>query len=78
MAATDRRYDHNTGIITMPEMPDDKWVAGVIAIMLDEDGNYSAVFQSGEREMPTPEIREEIGSLACHAWEVANCPGLEL
>lgn len=69
----------NLGVIAIPEMPKEKWCAGVVAVMYDEDGNYSTVWKAVSLpELPAPEIREEVGSLAAHAFEVANCPGLEI
>jgi hypothetical protein len=75
----DQPTRRNTGGVSIPEMPREKWCAGVIAVMYDEEGNYSTIFKAFSMpELPIPEIREEVGSLAAHAWSVANCAGMEL
>ena len=74
MAESQRDYTKNSGIIAMPEMPDDRWCIGAIAVMWDGE-RYTTVFHADGQELPTPEIREELGSLITHSWEVANHPG---
>lgn len=70
-----RQYDKNTGMVIMPGMPDDKWVAAGIAVMYDGE-NYSVVYEAvGHEHLPIPEIREELGSLIIQAWQAANHPG---
>ncbi len=76
--SAEQKPSRNLGVVAIPEMPREKWCAGVIAVMYDEDGNYSTVWKGQSMDLPAPEIREEIGSLASHAFEVANCPGLEV
>lgn len=75
MAESRRSYARNSGIIAMPEdMPDDKWCIGAIAVMWDGE-RYTTVFHADGQELPVTEIREELGSLIAHSWEVANHPG---
>lgn len=67
----------NLGVIAVPEVPKDRWIAGAILVTIDEDGNYSFAFHSQSAEhLPAIEIREELGALAAHAWQVANCDGV--
>lgn len=74
--AEGRRYDRNPGLVTLPQIPDDQWIAGVVVVLYDEDGNYTTSYRAvGMDELPTPEVREELGTLITHAWEVANHPG---
>lgn len=76
MAQATRKYDHNSGIISMPEMPDDKWCVGAVAVMWDGE-SYTAVFHADGQELPIPEIQEELGSLITHSWSVANAAGYD-
>ena len=36
---------------------------------------YTTVFHAEGQELPTVEIREELGSLITHSWAVANAAG---
>lgn len=68
----------NFGTIGFPEVPPDKWIAGAVAITLDENGNYDAVFHAQSApHLPAIEVREELGALLTQAWSMANCPGIE-
>ena len=72
-----RRMDRNVGVVTFPGLPDDKWIAGAVAVMIDEHGNYSTVFKAVSAEdLPAVEIREEVGSILGHAWQMANTSGV--
>lgn len=74
----DRRYDRNTGYLTMPDLPDDKWVAGVVVILMDDESNYTAEFHPESLDkVPGPELQETLGQMLAGAWELANSPGIE-
>lgn len=76
MQMADRRYDRNTGIITIPDLPDTHWVAGVVVVLYDGE-KYTPVFRAESLEhLPIPEIQEELGSLIAYSWEIANTPGI--
>lgn len=73
-----RDYSRNLGLISLNEIPDDKWIAGAIIVLLDKDGNYTTVFKAQSLEhLPAPEIQEEIRSIVTHSWAVANVTGFE-
>ena len=74
MAESQRDYTKNSGTVRMPEMPDDRWCIGAIAVMWDGE-RYTTVFHAEGQELPTVEIREELGSLITHSWAVANAAG---
>lgn len=74
----DRRYDRNTGYLNMPDIPDDKWVAGIVVILMDDDSKYSTEFRAESLDkVPGPELQETLGQMLAGAWELANTPGME-
>lgn len=69
----ERTYDRNAGFVSLPQIPDDKFIVGVIVIMTDEDGNYSTEFiPESLVEVPSPEVQETLGGMAAQAFEIAN------
>lgn len=74
----DRAYDRNAGFVSLPDIPDDQYIAGVVVVLMDENGEYTAVFKPESLDAtPIPEVQEALGPLITQAWAMANTPGVE-
>lgn len=75
---TDRNYTRNPGMISVPEADDDKWIAGAVIVLLDEDGQFHCRFKNVSiDEMPVPEVQEELASWIKQAWDLSRFVGIE-
>jgi len=69
----ERRYDRNPGLMTLPTIPDDKYIVGAVVVLMDENGFYSAQAVTGSLdELPEPETQEMLGGYVATAFEIAN------
>jgi hypothetical protein len=69
----DRRYDRNVGYLELPLIPDDKFIAGAIVILSDEEGELSTQFVAESLDMvPDVKQQEEITATVTEAWREAN------
>jgi hypothetical protein len=75
-----RAIDRNIALIALgQDFPDDVFIAGVIVVTLDQDGNYGTVFKAESLDdLPIPELQEELGHHITTAWEMANTPGIHI
>lgn len=75
----DRAYDKNVGFISLPEVPDNVFIAGAIIVMIDEEGEYNVAFRAESLDkVPSEELQQEIASIVRSAWAIANTPGMAL
>lgn len=74
-----RSYERNLGMISTPEVPEDKWIAGVVVVTMDEEGKFSTIFKAESLDdVPTPEVQEALDGMISQAWAMANSPGVAL
>ena len=68
-----RSYDKNVGYIELPLVPDDKFIAGAIVILSDEEGNLSAQFVAESLDhVPDIDEQQRIAAAVTDAWREAN------
>lgn len=74
-----RDCSHNAGFISLAAIPVEEYVAGVIVVTIDDDGEYGTHFiPESLDEVPDPEVQKELGKLVTQAWATANLSGLVL
>jgi len=74
-----RNTEYNHGIVLDRDMPDDKYIAGAVVILMDDAGEFTAhfvhqrtMFHWRTAPLPSPEVREDLGSLLATAWNIAS------
>lgn len=68
-----RSYEKNAGYISLPDIPDDKFIVGAVVILMDDAGEYSSVWVPESLDaVPTNETQEVVGGMAATAFEIAN------
>lgn len=71
---SDRSFEHNAGFISLVNhVPDDEYIAGVVVISINDNGDYSSRFiPESLDEVPSPEVQETLGAMIAQAFEIAN------
>lgn len=76
MADQERRTDRNRGIVSAPEMPDDKWVVGAFVVLMDEDNEFYVYVKDTQDPdavaSPIDEVKIELAALVAQAYQLAN------
>lgn len=68
-----RSYEKNAGYISLPDIPDDKFIVGAVIVLMDDAGEYSSVWVPESLDaVPTNETQEVVGGMAATAFEIAN------
>lgn len=68
-----RSFTHNPGYVSLPNIPDDKIIAGVVVVMKDDAGEFSSEWHPESLDaLPAPEVRETLGGFTATAFELAN------
>lgn len=73
----DRNTTRSAGFVSLAEVPEDRWVAGIAVVTLNEEGGYDVIFQAESLDnVPDPEVQEILGPIIAQAWALANNSGL--
>lgn len=73
----DRNTTRSAGFVSLAEVPEDRWVAGIAVVTLNEEGGYDVIFQAESLDsVPDPEVQEVLGPIIAQAWALANNSGL--
>jgi hypothetical protein len=71
--ARQRSYEMNAGYLNLPDIPDDRYIAGAIIVTIDEEGEYRTHFVAESLdEVPHEDVQETLGRWVAHAWHTAN------
>lgn len=75
-----RATDKNNALIRLGlGFPDDVFIAGVIIVTYDNDGQYGTHFKAESLDsVPGPELQEQLSRNITTAWEIANSPGIDI
>lgn len=68
-----RSFDMNVGYLELPLIPDDKFIAGAVIVLMDADGNTSTQFVAESLDhVPDIDVQRELGAAVEQAWQDAN------
>ena len=67
-----RDYERNLGFISLPDLPEEVYIAGAIVVTLDEAGTYGTHFVSEDiDELPPVDVQLDLGASVSTAWAAA-------
>jgi hypothetical protein len=68
-----RDCTRNAGFVSLAEVPEDLFIAGVIVVTMTEDGHFGTRFVSEDiDELPNIEVQLDLGSTVAAAWAAAS------
>lgn len=73
----DRSYAKNLGFLSLPEIPEDRYIVGAVIVMIDDAGEYSSQLVPVDLDaVPEPDTQKVVGGYVAQAFEIANLTGL--
>jgi hypothetical protein len=67
-----RDCTQNQGFISLPELPEEVFIAGAIIVTMTPEGKYGTHFVSESiDELPSPAVQLDLGVAVADAWQVA-------
>lgn len=68
-----RDCSRNQGFVALGDVPEEVWVAGVIVVVMNEDGSFGTRFQAEDLdELPATEVQMDLGKAVAEAWATAQ------